>query len=115
MHLTMVEGCSLDIMMEVGTPKGVDFAAAGRYDDDVISKQERANDDRNIMYDAGFGKQGKRNAKQSKGPGLTFSIAGRRNTKCRRRCNVRIFALVALLKKRAHKILKCLKIKFSTF
>ena len=36
---------------EVGTPKGVDFAAATRrYDDDVISKQDRANDDRNIMY-----------------------------------------------------------------
>lgn len=35
----------------VGTPKGVDFAAAtGRYDDDVNSKQDRANDDRNIMY-----------------------------------------------------------------
>ena len=53
-------------MIEVGTPKGVDFAeaAVGRYNDDVISKQERANDDRNIMYDAGIGEQGTRNAKQ---------------------------------------------------
>lgn len=85
-------------MMEVGTPKGVDVAATGRYDDDVISKQERANDDRTIMY-AKRGrsvsyKQGKAmqcNAMQSKG--LTLSIAeGSEEHEMPTRAYLRIFA-----------------------
>ena len=117
MHLTMVEGCSLDIMMEVGTPKGVDFAAAGRYDDDVISKQERANDDRNIMYDAGIGEQGRRNAKQRS---YLFDC-GSGGTKCRRRAFLQLryrifmFALRRVIEKIEYVVHKKPKMLFRLF
>ena len=87
----------------VGTPKGVDFAAAtGRYDDDVNSKQDRANDDRNIMY-VGCDSKQYRN-------GLTRSISAEEHEvpTASRAYLLRssLFAHRRFLEKRAHKMPK---------
>ena len=106
MHLTivllqaLVDGCSLDVLEVVGTPKGVDLEAAAvgrRYDDDVISKQERANDDRNIMY-------AKRQEQQRQGSHLISLVGGTLEN-----ADVRIFAMGGLLKheKRSTKNILC--------